>query len=316
VREENRVLTDPSFGLRKRTVTDLANRVAEAQRALLRIKNQALAKDVQARCDLAMKRSLHLQELTRHREIEDEITKCKIVSPQDGMVVYCLPEQLRHGGGMQQSIVAQGEPVREGQRLMEIPNLKRMIVTTYVHEAMVARLRRGLRATVHVDAYPGRAFRGHVEQVATVAGPDWYSDVKVFATKVAIDEVAEGMKPGMSAEATIEIGSTFKPMLTVPVTALLGSVEMGNHRHCYVLEPDGAEERDVVVGLSNKQMVEIKEGLDDGDEVVLNPGEVEGDTIKTHKASPLATLRQRSHGHAKQAFDHGPKAIAVGPKSS
>ena len=53
------------------------------------------------------------------------------------MVVYYVPEQARFGGGSQQSIVAQGEPVREGQKLMQIPDLKHMLVNTKVHEALV-----------------------------------------------------------------------------------------------------------------------------------------------------------------------------------
>src|SRR5262249_8359163 len=40
-----------------------------------------------------------------------------------------------------QSIVAQGEPVREGQKLMRIPDLDKMVVNTRVHEAMVSRVR-------------------------------------------------------------------------------------------------------------------------------------------------------------------------------
>src|SRR5258708_30062325 len=73
--------------------------------------------------------------------MEDEIKKCLILAPQDGLVVYYVPEQSRFGSGSQQSIVAQGEPVREGQKLMRIPDLSKMIVNTRVHEAMVSRVK-------------------------------------------------------------------------------------------------------------------------------------------------------------------------------
>ena len=74
-------------------------------------------------------------------EIEDEIKKCLILAPQDGLVVYYVPEQSRFGSGSQQSIIAQGEPVREGQKLMRIPDLSKMVVNTRVHEAMISRVR-------------------------------------------------------------------------------------------------------------------------------------------------------------------------------
>ena len=87
------------------------------------------------------KKSIWEQEVAHYKDIEDEIKKCKIYAPQDGMVVYYIPEQARFGGGSQQSIVAQGEPVREGQKLMRIPDLAHMVVNTRVHEAMISRVR-------------------------------------------------------------------------------------------------------------------------------------------------------------------------------
>src|SRR5438045_4714066 len=57
------------------------------------------------------------------------------------MVVYYVSEQSRYGSGSQQSIIAQGEPVKEGQKLMRIPDLRRMLVNTKVHEAMVSRVK-------------------------------------------------------------------------------------------------------------------------------------------------------------------------------
>src|SRR5205807_5736179 len=92
--------------------------------------------------------------LSQYQEIEGEIKKCKIYAPQEGMVVYYVPEQARFGGGSQQSIVAQGEPVREGQKLMQIPDLKHMLVNTKVHEALVSRVHRDQQATVRVDPFP------------------------------------------------------------------------------------------------------------------------------------------------------------------
>src|SRR5207253_438900 len=202
-----------------------------------------------------------------YHEIEDEIKKCKIYSPQEGMVVYFIPEQARFGGGSQQSIVAQGEPVREGQKLMQIPDLRHMLVNTKVHEAMVSRVHSGQPATIRIDAFPDRVFPAHVDSVATISSQQdfWAPDVKVYTTKVALDGEVSGLKPGMSAEVTITVGDPLEQVLTVPVEAIVGSVEMGGHRRCYVLTPTGTEPRDVVVGLSNDRVAEIREGLKQGD---------------------------------------------------
>lgn len=131
--------------LRERELTDLWSKVKEADRALLRVQTQARSKRVQADADRESKQAIYLQEDTRRAEIEEEIRKCMIYSPQDGLVVYFVPEQSRFGSGSQQSIVAQGEPVREGQKLMRIPNLGKMLVNVRVHEAMISKVRGEVR---------------------------------------------------------------------------------------------------------------------------------------------------------------------------
>jgi multidrug resistance efflux pump len=286
VQEEERVLNDQKYGLKKRTETDLGNKVAEAKRALDRVKSQAKAKEVQAQSDRETKKSIYQQEMTRYKEIEDEIKKCKIFAPQDGMVVYFVPEQARFGGGSQQSIVAQGEPVREGQKLMQIPNLRRMLVNTKVHEALVSRVKTGQPARIRVDSFPDKALTGHVDSVATVSSQQDFmsADVKVYTTKVRIDDRVEGLKPGMSAEVRVTVGAALENVLTVPVQAIVGGAELGKQRKCFVLTPQGPVARDIVVGESNEKMAEVKEGLQEGEEVVLNPRALVGDKAKTREA--------------------------------
>jgi HlyD family secretion protein len=323
VEEERRVLKD---FIGPRTIKDLTGKIEEARRALDRVAAQARAKEVQADADRKAKKSIYEQELVRYAEIEEEIRKCIIYAPQSGLVVYYIPEQSRFGSGSQQSIVAQGEPVREGQKLMRIPDLDKMVVNTRVHEAMISRVRGevwqktgfsdaigaaqlflptpvgklagrtffqmsredlieeykeaeqrkvadGQFAHVRVDAYPDRNLLGEVKSVATVASQqDWLSaDVKVYQTLVTINEAVPGLKPGMSAEVTIYTDDASENCLTVPVPAILGSVDMGNKRRVYVLTDNGPEPREVVVGLSNDKMAEIVSGLNEGDLVIVNP---------------------------------------------
>jgi multidrug resistance efflux pump len=289
--EEKRVLVDPEYGLKKRTETDLASKVALKERELNRIKAAAIAKEVQARSDRDTKQSVYLQSVDQYNDTLEEIKKCKIYSPQDGMVVYYVPEQARMGGGSQQSIVAQGEPVREGQKLMQIPDLKHMLVNTKVHEALVSRVHANQPAVIRVDSFPDRLMRGKVDSIATISSQqDWLSaDVKVYTTKVAIDDPLEGLKPGMSAEVTITIGDVLDNVLTVPIQAIVGSAELGKHRKCFVVTPDGPVERDIVVGMSNDKMAEIRDGLQEGEEVVLNPKTLVGDRLKTRQPGSLET---------------------------
>jgi hypothetical protein len=143
----------------------------------------------------------------------------------------------------------------------------------------------GMKATIRIDAFPDKVLQGHVKTVATVAAKqDWNSaDVKVYQTMVAIDESLDGLKPDMSAEVTIHIDSTDHPVLTVPLQAVIGGAELGRTRKVFVMEGEAPRERDVVVGLSNEKVVEVKEGLKEGEEVVLNPKVLLGDKVKTRQ---------------------------------
>jgi multidrug resistance efflux pump len=327
VKEQLRVLEDPNYGDKKKQITTLQSAIDEAERALDRVQKQAIAKLATAEADRKAKESVFQQQESQYHDIEQEIKKCLITAPEAGLVVYYVPEQARFSSGSQQSVVAQGEPVREGQKLMRIPDLDKMLVNTKVHEAMVSRVRGekwektgftdtiqaslltaqrdpltrllaqagfldqrskfmedhkaeelkeidgGQQALVRIDAFPTHQLKAHVKTVATVASQqDWLSsDVKVYQTMIAIDEPSPGLKPGMSAEVTIFTDAHREHVLAVPLQALFGTADMGNRRLLYVVTPQGTERREVTVGLSNDTMAEIKDGLQEGEDVVLNP---------------------------------------------
>jgi HlyD family secretion protein len=348
---------------RRGTETDLKAKLAEALRALDRTQKQARAKEVTADSDRQSKLSIYQQEELKHRDIEDEIRKCTIVAPQEGMVVYFVPESTRFGSGSRQSTIAQGEPVVEGQKLMRIPDLTRMLVSAKVHEAMVSRVKGedyartgfsdsvraalaidpsamsrllalnafselreqyrdrehrmtfpGQRATVRVDAMSGRMLRGHVKSVATVASQaDWNSsDVKLYQTMISIDEPVEGLKPGMSAEVTIYTDNQVEDALAIPVQAILGGVEMGQHRRCYVLSDVSQEpiERQIRVGLSNEKMAEVVEGLSEGEVVILNPRSLPAEKQKARQPSVTPNI---PGGPTPGGLSGGPGGAPGGP---
>ncbi len=70
---------------------------------------------------------------------------------------------------------------------------------------------------------------------------------------------------GMAATVVVDAGVA-EDVLVVPVTAVQGSVQRGN---VWVVGPDGAqEERAVVLGLTDGDQVEVREGLAEGDSVL------------------------------------------------
>jgi multidrug resistance efflux pump len=243
--------------------------IERARLQLEKTKADFRAKEKQAEADLRARVSLAEQEAARLADLEEERKNCVLTAPRDGFVIYYVPEQARFGSGAGIGIVAVGEPVREGQRLMQVCDLKRMQVRTRIHEALISRVRRGQKATVRVDAFPDKRLSGAVGQVATVASQqDWLAgDVKVYATTINLEEGIADLKPGMSAEVTILVDER-TGVVQVPVQAV--TYWHGKPR-CFVKTADGIEEREVVAGVSSDFAVEIKSGLKEGDLILRDP---------------------------------------------
>ncbi|HEY7328959.1 MAG TPA: hypothetical protein VH592_15050 [Gemmataceae bacterium] len=268
------------------------------------------------------------KQISKLEDIVKEIDDCLIRAPRDGMVVYYVEERARFGASTA-GVIAQGEQVKEGAKLLAVPDLRQMLVNARIHEAMIPRVlpdlvrytgfsevvnsallftpdafssltayiafdmdvqlgfsnkyedaekkleRRGLEATVRVNAFPDRPLKAHVKSVAPVASQtDFFSsDVRVYQTYIAIDDDRlDGLKPGMDAVITIHVDSTPEPVLTIPLQALMGSVDMAEKRRCFVMVDGHPEMRDITVGKTNDTLAEVKDGLNEGDVIVLNPG--------------------------------------------
>lgn len=336
--EELRVLekyTKVQEGTKRQSTLD------EAIRKRATVEATAVANESKCRKDLDTKYSVYLNHKSKYDELEEEIEKCVLRAPADGLVVYYVPAQSRWGSGSKQTVIAQGEPVSEGQKLLQIPDLKHMLVNTRVHEAMVGRVKGeefkrtgfgdaimaaslvnpfadarmlgvvgypaardqdegqhmrdrdlikiydGQRAQVKIEAFSSKPLDAHVKSVATVASQqDWSSDVAVYQTMVEIHESFNGLRPGMKAEVTIFTNEKAEYALTVPVQAVVRLPGRTAGHRVYVKTDEGIEARDVVIGLSNEKMIEIKKGIDEGDEVISNPLVLDEEKSRPQTESP------------------------------
>ncbi|MBX3398290.1 MAG: hypothetical protein KF873_06080 [Gemmataceae bacterium] len=333
--------------MREKDLTDLKSKWDVARIGLDKAIQTAEAKAAQADSIRKTNRSVYQRELDRLREIEQQIKECKIRAPQDGMVVYFKSEQGRSSSGQQ--LIAIGEQVREGQKLMRIPDLRRMQVNTRIHEAQIGRVRgddrqatrildhvrvgmmtlvdpmsrlasqheqslnwvqdavrdreyeirrEGHRASVRVDAFPDKVFAARVRTVAAVAQQaDWFSsDVKLYPTQVLITESVTGLKPDMNAEVTIHIDDATEPVLAVPLQAVVGGAESGPKRTVWVMAGGSPVEREVQLGKFNDAMIEVLSGLQEGDEVVVNPKAIAGDKAKVREEMGNGGGRPKGEG--------------------
>jgi multidrug resistance efflux pump len=242
-------------------------RVERARLEQKRAAALARSRLVTATAALDAQTALLEQARERVRDAEQQVKACRMLAPLSGMAVYHVPEAAKAGAA--QPIVAQGEPVKEGQKLMHVCDLTAMLVLIRVHEAQIGLVRPGQKASVRVDAYPAKGWTARVKEIAAAASAaDWlHADVKSFPVQLAVDGDVAPLKPGMSAEVAVEVDRK-AGVLRVPVQAVLRA---GAEHYCYVKAGQEVHRRAVIPGLRSDLVVEIKAGLKEGEAVLRDP---------------------------------------------
>jgi HlyD family secretion protein len=222
-----------------------------------------------AKSDTLAKEQTYALEKSKEDKLVTQIVKCKLVAPTDGLVVYAN-DQNNFRGGQQGPMIELGSTVRERQKIFSIPDITHMRVNVKVHESMIDNVKRDLPGKIKVESFADKELHGKVTNVNTM--PDatnmFSSGINVYTTHVSIEESLSGLRPGMSAEVTILV-TQIDDVVAVPVQAIL---QFKGKDHVFVLTPNGAVKRPVMVGLTNDKLIEIKKGLEPGENVALNPG--------------------------------------------
>ena len=196
----------------------------------------------------------------RLRLLQKQVELCTIRAPHDGLVIYANEQRKAIR-------IEEGMMVRQKQKLFYLPDLARMEVEALLHESIVREVSPGMRVAITVEGLSNRRLEGHVESVADVPVQNMFSEVKYFIAMVRVDTVPRGLRPGMTAE--VEIRTVNRPnALVIPADAM--TVENGQEV-CYVAVDDRLERREIKVGQAMRDLLEVTEGVDEGDAVVLDP---------------------------------------------
>lgn len=259
-----------------KTAEDLLSKYIEARRQLQRTHAQCRSRLAQAKAKLSNTETRYKEQEEQVREFEQQIKYCTIKARAPGLVVYGAGDTsdmfraMRGRGGVSSGIIAEGEVVTEGQAIISMPDTAAMVAEISVHETEVDKVRPGQPATIVMDAFPDRVLQGEVIEVAPL--PDqqrgWMNpDLKVYQTLVKIDGTNDFLKSRMSCKVKILVRQ-LNDIVIVPIQVV--SNRRGK-KVCYVTTPQGPEERAVQTGAFNDTFVQIVNGLEEGDEVLLNP---------------------------------------------
>lgn len=208
----------------------------------------------------------HQLETEKLADLDDQVAKCTITAPQDGIVKYA---HLTDNRGDQQFIVEEGTIVRERQTIIKLPNADSMRVNLTVNESLVQYVQPGYTAEIRPVGYGDRVLHGVVEKVNQYAEPtSWrQANVKDYKAFIRIDEVTADLRSGMTAAVTIHCADV-PNAIQVPVQSLYA---WGPKFYCFVYDQGRWEARQVKAGPTNDKFFVIESGLQEGEHVALNP---------------------------------------------
>ncbi|HUT36750.1 MAG TPA: efflux RND transporter periplasmic adaptor subunit [Planctomycetota bacterium] len=243
----------------------------EAGRELERIKARARATLSAAEAEVKSTEAKYLLQKDKLAKLTSQLEYCVMKATKPGLVVYASSGgDWRHRGNP----IDVGSTVIERQEIIKMPDLSTLAVKVKVHESVVDKVRADQPARIRVDAFANRSFTGKVLKVAILpnTSSSWLNpDLKEYDTEISIEGDTAGLKPGMSAEVEIDV-KMLRKVIQVPVQAVAAS---RGKTVVYVVGPDGNEEmREVVIGEANDKLAEIRNGLTEGERVLMEAPQV------------------------------------------
>ena len=148
------------------------------------------------------------------------------------------------------------------QMLYTIADLNVLQVVAEVYERDLSRVSKGTPVTVTVEAYPDETFSGTIIYVGDVVDPT----TRTIKVRCNVTNHDLKLKPEMFARVRLKTGSS-TPVLALPKQAV---IEVGGQAFVFVLAADGRYvRRPVVTGTMSGDSIEIREGLQAGERVVV-----------------------------------------------
>jgi RND family efflux transporter MFP subunit len=173
-----------------------------------------------------------------------------VLAPFDGTVIHVA--------------VREAEQVGQGSELVQIAELQEFELIVNIDEVDLPLISIGAETQIVLEAFPDRVIESDIYSIARRA--ETVGGTTVFPARVrfqAEDDLL--ILPGMNAEVEIT-ADVREDVLLLPE----GSFQtVGRRTYVNVLVNGDVQQREIRTGIRSGGMVEVADGLDEGDEVVL-----------------------------------------------
>ncbi len=234
-----------------------------------------------------------LQSKAQLREVLETLYKTTLYSPMDGTITQLNVE-------LSERVLGSG--FSQGTNIMTVADLSNMEAVVEVDENDVVLVSVGDTALVSVDAFSDEEFKGVVSQIGNSAQSSGFGtqeQVVNFEVKIKLIDIDPKLRPGMSCNSDIETETVFD-VISVPIQSVTvrtdlpeessDSTETGNKNNnghnndngnngnngkrnepqevVFLVENGESKIMQVKTGISDDNYLEIKDGLDGGEDVV------------------------------------------------
>ena len=189
-----------------------------------------------------------------------DLQNCDVRAPIAGTLFFVeLPYQRERRKAQT------GDAIWIGQTFMEIPDTSELKIELRVREVDIARLAPGMPAKVEFDALPNRSFAGKLRSVGSLAERGANDSVQRYNAEVRISDPATDVRVGMSANIQIAYRE-LRDVIAVPVSAV---EYRDGDAWVQRQEAEGAVPTKVTLGAVGLEVVEVTNGLNVGDHIVV-----------------------------------------------
>lgn len=196
----------------------------------------------------------------KFRQFQQALSSLEVASPYSGLLVYQKDRR-----GEKPSI---GQTIFPGTVIAQIPNLENMQAKIYVQANDAIDLGTEQSVEIVLDAFPNDVFVGETIKVSgfprSIERGNPVTYFEVVAKLLNQDQVK--MQPGRKLKANIQVKASSQ-RLVVPLQTLHHE---NNETYVYVKNGKMFDKRVVQSGRKNLYLVEVTDGLDEGDVIALS----------------------------------------------
>lgn len=175
--------------------------------------------------------------------------------------------------------VETGSVVSPNTVLCTIVSIENVKAKIDVDEKDLIMLYENMPVKIEVDSFPNRKFEGNIERISPVLD----NTTHLGKVEIKISNPNKILKPGMFVKIQISIKSQLNALI-IPSIAVINK---NGHDIVYIAKEGKALERKVRLGVSDDERIEVVEGLNEGDWIIITGQQSlqDGDRIIVKKKS-------------------------------